>query len=85
MYSFPRITDENCCSVSLVKKKEMLIEHKFTCNFFATTNSNFEKNQLFETCVIVKHICRGKWGNVKQNFLNVSQSVYIANMVIFMY
>ena len=28
---------------------------------------------------------RGKWGNAKQNFLSVSQGMYIANMAVFMF
>ena len=27
----------------------------------------------------------GKWGNVNHNFLSVSQGVYVANMLVFMY
>ena len=40
----------------------------------------------FEHLITINYVPhRGKWGKVNQIFPSVSQGVYIANMVIFMY
>ena len=49
-------------------------------------NTQLNMNRfVFAIFVVSGAYISGKWGNVKRNFSSVSQGVYIANMVIFMY
>ena len=57
-------------------------------NTFATTNSNFEKNRLFQTCIIVKHTCISifsKIGLVYRSVKTVQTNLFAKNCKLHKY
>ena len=48
---------QNRAETQVVTVLTILIAKNRKLHKFATTNSNFEKNQSFWTCIIIKHTC----------------------------